>query len=100
VFNGTELESFAPENPQVTQFQVQYRERFKSEPYQVAGYAYDSIMQIAALAEHKGRIDKSSWVSHSPVKGVMGQIAFTQEGECGTQLRVMRREGLKSLWVK
>jgi branched-chain amino acid transport system substrate-binding protein len=100
VFNGTSLESSTPEDQHASQFQTHYREKFKAEPYQVAGYAYDSIMQIAALSEHKGRIDKTSWVSHSPVKGVMGQIAFNQDGECGTQLHVMKREGSKSLRVK
>lgn len=96
VFDGTEMELTNPTLQSVIDFRSQYRSRFNADPYQVAGFAHDSVMLLAEAALRGGsfnRPNKGSIISLSPFQGVMSPIRFDAEGESRITLQLMRREG-------
>ena len=95
IFDGTELELTDSKVEASSRFRSQYKSRFNSEPYQVAGFAYDSVLLLASGALKKGTFsipDKTTLVSLSPFQGVMGPIEFDAQGECRIPLRLMKRQ--------
>ena len=100
VFDGTEMELSDPKDQKIAAFQKQYRTRFGKEPYQVAGFAYDSILLLADGAMKSGSFakpDKKAVISVSPFQGAMGTIHFDAEGECRVPLKLMKREAGKTV---
>lgn len=94
VFNGTDLELDESETEQAQQFVRRYQERFGKRPYQVAGFARDSLVMLAEAGMTTGRFEpptKQRLIALSPFDGVMGQITLDEAGECRVQLQLMER---------
>ena len=95
IFDGTELELTDPQDPEIASFQKRYRSRFGKEPYQVAGFAHDSIMLLTDAAMMSGAFakpKKRSIIAGSPFQVMMGTVQFDAEGECRVPLKMMKRE--------
>jgi branched-chain amino acid transport system substrate-binding protein len=100
IFDGTDMELTDPQDPEIAGFQKQYRSRFGTEPYQVAGFAHDSILLLADAAMMSGAFvkpHKRSIIAESPFQVMMGTIQFDTEGECRIPLKVMKREAGKTV---
>jgi len=100
IFDGTELELTDSQDPEIAGFQKQYRSRFGTEPYQVAGFAHDSILLLADAAMMSGAFakpNKRSIIAGAPFQGMMGTIQFDAEGECRVPLEIMKREAGKTV---
>ena len=94
-FDGTPLEILDTVDPASVRFCEQYRATFKGSPYQVAGFAYDSLILIVESAmkgSGDGKPSKASMIARSPLNGVMGQITLDSDGECDVPLKMMKRE--------
>lgn len=100
IFDGTEMELSDPTDPKIGAFQKQYRARFGTEPYQVAGFAYDSVLLLVEASLKSGAFakpNKQAVISVSPFQGAMGTIHFDSEGECRIPLKLMKREAGKTV---
>jgi branched-chain amino acid transport system substrate-binding protein len=100
IFDGTEMELSQPSTPAVASFKTSYESKFKVAPYQVAGFAYDSISLIAQAKMKEGgsgKIDKSGMIALSPFQGVMGTITLDSQGESRIKLQLMKRVGGKTV---
>ena len=100
IFDGTELELTDPQDPEIAGFQKQYRSRFGTAPYQVAGFAHDSILLLADAAMMSGAFvqpNKRSIIAGAPFQVMMGTIQFDAEGECRIPLKLMKREAGKTV---
>jgi len=102
VFDGTDLEMSDSGAPATNSFRTRYKERFGTEPYQVAGFAYDSVQLLAEAAMFGGTCrvpSKADVIGRSPFSGVMGTISFDSAGECRVPLRLMQRRDGKTVLV-
>jgi len=101
IFAGTEMELSEPTLPSVIKFKSAYKSRFGQDPYQVAGFAYDSVMLLAEAFKKNNfeKLNKTSIISLSPFDGVMGTINFDSEGESRIKLKVMKRENGKTILI-
>lgn len=94
IFDATAMELSAPQDSRISSFQSQYRTRFKTEPYQVAGFAHDSILLLVEAVMKSPSLakpDKLALIAVSPLQGVMGPIYFDGDGECRVPLKLMQR---------
>jgi branched-chain amino acid transport system substrate-binding protein len=102
IFNGTEMELSNSTTPIVLDFKKRYEQRFQSTPYQVAGFAYDSVL-LLAQAKSKNientKISKAKLISLSPLNGVMGSITLDSQGESRIKLQLMKREAGKTIKI-
>ncbi len=101
LFNGTamELSDLKGTTPQraeaIAQFRSAYQAQFGSVPYQVAGFAYDSVLLLAEASLKSGSFTKPTKpevLSLSPFQGVMGEIRFDASGDSDIPLKLMRRD--------
>jgi branched-chain amino acid transport system substrate-binding protein len=100
IFDGTEMELSEPSTPSVVSFKTSYESKFKGAPYQVAGFAYDSISLIAQAKMKdggSGKVDKAGMIALSPFQGVMGPITLDTQGESRIKLQLMKRVGNKTV---
>jgi branched-chain amino acid transport system substrate-binding protein len=94
VFDGTEIELEEPQTETAKAFTRRYEERFDKKPYQIAGFARDSLVMLAEtsmLSDNFQSPSKQGLISLSPFSGVMGKIVLDQSGECDVQLELMER---------
>jgi len=94
IFDGTELELEEPQTETAKAFTRLYEERFNKKPYQVAGFARDSLVMLAEASMSSGSFQapsKESLTALSPFSGVMGKIVLDESGECSVQLELMER---------
>ena len=94
VFDGTALELEQSRVHAVESFRSAYAERYHKPPYQVAGFAHDSLLAIAEAAYRSGgrRPDKAAVIALSPFQGAMGPIRFDSDGDSRIDLRLMVRQ--------
>jgi len=101
-FDGTDLETSDPQTAPAKSFRDRYRQRFGKDPYQVAGFARDSILLLAEAAMRDGRFQKPSKAAItalSPFDGVMGTIQLDKEGESRVRLDLMQRVNGRNMRV-
>lgn len=94
IFDGTDLELAEPQGAPAKGFRDRYRQRFGKDPYQVAGFARDSVLLLAEAAMREGGMQKptkAAITALSPFEGVMGTIQLDVEGECRVRLDLMKR---------
>lgn len=99
-FDGTDLEAADPQTPAAKTFRQRYRQRFGQDPYQVAGFARDSVVLLAQSAMRDGQLqkpNKAAMTSLSPFDGVMGVITLDKEGESRIRLELMQRVNGKNI---
>jgi branched-chain amino acid transport system substrate-binding protein len=102
VFDGTALELEQTSSDAVESFRAAYLARYGRRPYQVAGFAHDSLLAIAEAAFRVGgsrKPDKASVIALSPFKGAMGTIHFDSDGDSRIELRLMVRRGGRTVLV-
>jgi branched-chain amino acid transport system substrate-binding protein len=94
IFDGTEMELSNPSSAAVAAFQAKYRSQFNVEPYQVVGFAYDTMLLLAKASMKSGTFkkpNKETILFLSPFQGIMGQINFDAEGDSQLPLMLMKR---------
>lgn len=104
VFDGTDAELSNPTTAVAAEFRKKYLERYKQEPFMVAGFAYDALMMLTRAGIASGRFtapSRKSVVALSPFDGIMGKITLDEKGENDIPLRLMqRREGQTVLFLE
>ena len=99
VFDGTPLELEQSTSEAVESFRAAYTSRFGKRPYQVAGFAHDSLLAVVEAASRAGgrTPNKASVIALSPFEGAMGEIRFDSDGDSRIGLRLMVRAGSRTV---